>query len=134
MSRTRHSTWLQLHALLGSMWLRKLWVGVLVVRALVLAPAPLAAESAATGATQSLSVEDVLIEGKLYSPQALFIVSRANENFGRDSVLPHYLQLGPSTRPLPYRLRQDVFEASLAALFSVVPDTVSASPASRRSP
>ena len=56
--------------------------------------------------TQSLRVEDVRIEGKLYSPQALFIVSRPEERFRRD-VLSHYLNLEASDRVLPYRLRPE---------------------------
>jgi hypothetical protein len=49
--------------------------------------------------------DDVLIEGKLYSPQALFIVSRTAETFGRDAIVPHTLGLAPSTALAPYRLR-----------------------------
>jgi hypothetical protein len=54
---------------------------------------------------QPLALDAVRIEGKLYSPQALFIVARTPEHFGRDAVVPHYLQHAPALRTLPYELR-----------------------------
>jgi len=74
------------------------------------APAPPKASAppgpAATPARASVIRGDaVLIEGKLYSPQALFIVSRTAETFGRDAIVPHTLDLAPSTALAPYRLR-----------------------------
>lgn len=74
------------------------------------APAPTAAAHPA--GTQAIRVDAVNIEGKLYSPQALFIVSRPAERFERDAVVPHYLQLAPATAALPYRLRPELLRAA----------------------
>jgi hypothetical protein len=57
--------------------------------------------------SQAIRGDDVLIEGKLYSPQALFIVSRTTEAFGRDAVVPHTLRIAPGTAFLPYRLHAE---------------------------
>lgn len=91
----------------------RVWIAIYIARALLISPTSLAAEKGevvASTKSQQLVVDDVLIEGKLYSPQALFIVSRDQEEFGRDSVVPHYLMFSPSTRPVPYRLRRDVLQ------------------------
>jgi hypothetical protein len=88
---------------------RKLWLAAVIVRAMLLVPSALASEAK----TQRLTLDEVQIEGKLYSPQALFVVSRAHEEFGRDAVIPHYLQLGPTTRLLPYRLRDGLLERAV---------------------
>ncbi|UCE02306.1 MAG: hypothetical protein JSW67_13810 [Candidatus Latescibacterota bacterium] len=105
--RTRRSwIWAYRHTLRSSSRERKLWLAVVIVRAMLLVPSALANEAT----TQRLTLDEVQIEGKLYSPQALFVVSRAHEEFGRDAVVPHYLQLGPSTRLLPYRLREALLE------------------------
>ena len=54
---------------------------------------------AATGVvSQAVEAEDVLIQGKLYSPSALFILTRPEESFGRDAVMPHYLNAAPATQ------------------------------------
>ena len=71
-------------------------------------------------ATQSLRADDVRIEGKLYSPQALFIVSRPEERFRRD-VLSHYLNLDASGRVLPYRLRPECLQAQTVVVPTPVP-------------
>ncbi|HZM17098.1 MAG TPA: hypothetical protein VFE28_13935 [Candidatus Krumholzibacteria bacterium] len=78
------------------------------------------ANPVAPPATQSLRAEDVRIEGKLYSPQALFIVSRPEERFGRD-VLSHYLNLDASGRVLPYRLRPECLRAQTAVVPAPAP-------------
>jgi hypothetical protein len=62
---------------------------------------------------QAVRGDQVRIEGKLYSPQALFIVSRPVEQFARDSVVPHTLVLAPTTAFLPYRVRLPAFRDSL---------------------
>ncbi len=111
---------------------RRFGLAVWVLRLLILAPSSLAADP--VGQAKNLSVQDVLIEGKLYSPQALFILSRTVEDFDRHAVLPHYLGRASTTRFLPYRLRGDVFAAALAGQSIVVGDSTIASPVSRRSP
>jgi hypothetical protein len=111
---------------------RRFGLAAWILRLLVLAPSPLAADPAAQA--KNLSVQDVLIEGKLYSPQALFILSRTVEEFDRDAVLPHYLGQTSTVRLLPYRLRGDVFFAALASQAVVVGDSTVVSPVSRRSP
>jgi hypothetical protein len=67
------------------------------------------AETQSPSATASAAVrgDNVLIEGKLYSPQALFIVTRRQEAFGRDAIVPQYLDVRPDAAFLPYRLRAD---------------------------
>jgi hypothetical protein len=92
-----------------------LWVGGIVLRTALLVPAALATEPLPTAPqgppappvpqVQRITGEEVQIEGKLYSPQTLFIVARPRESFGRDAVVPHYLQLVPSPQLLPYQLR-----------------------------
>ena len=78
---------------------RRVGVAIWVLRFMMLTPTPLAADPAgSTTKSQDLRVQDVLIEGKLYSPQALFILSRPAEQFGSEAVLPHYLG-----RRVPYR-------------------------------
>ena len=75
---------------------------------------------------QMLALDAVRIEGKLYSPSALFIASRTPETFGRDAVVPHYLRLATELRTMPYELRPE-FVCS-------APDPVTtATPASRPS-
>lgn len=111
---------------------RRFGLAVWILRVLILAPSSLAADP--VGQATSLSVQDVLIEGKLYSPQALFILSRTVEEFDRDAVLPHYLGRTSTVRLLPYRLRGDVFSAALASQSVVIGDSTVASPVSRRSP
>ena len=87
----------------------------------VSAPVP-ASKSAreATAAAQHLRVGDVRIEGKVYSPQALFIVSRPEDRFDH-AVVPRYLQLEPSARLLPYRLRPEILKTHRAALEGTSP-------------
>lgn len=109
--------------------LRRFGLAAWVLRLLILAPSPLAADDA-----KNLSVQDVLIEGRIYSPQALFILSRTVEVFDRDAVLPHYLGPTSTVRLLPYRLRGDVFFAALASQTVVVGDSTVVSPVSRRFP
>lgn len=90
------------------------------------------AHQATTVPAQALRVGEVLIEGKLYSPQALFILSRPEERFERDVVVPHVLQMQRATTLLPYRLRPEVLAAQRAAL-----DATNSTPAPivpRRSP
>ncbi len=100
---------------------RAQWCAVLacalgVTPALAGTAAPAAPATAAAGAvpppapghgnvTQSVRGDHVRIEGKLYSPQALFVVSRRTEAFGRDAVVPNYLTVQPDAAFLPYRLR-----------------------------
>ncbi len=74
----------------------------------------------ATAAAQHLRVGDVRIEGKVYSPQALFIVSRPADRFDH-AVAPRYLQLEPSARLLPYRLRPEILHTHRAALEGTSP-------------
>lgn len=69
------------------------------------APAPPAAQS------QTIKAENVLIQGKLYSPSALFILTRPQESFGRDVVLPHYLNTTPATGLAASRLQPAVLQA-----------------------
>jgi hypothetical protein len=100
----------------------RIWVSGIVLRTALLVPVALATEpqpsvphvppqapapQVAPGApqVQKITGEEVEIEGKLYSPQTLFIVARPRETFGRDAVVPHYLQLVPSSQLLPYQLR-----------------------------
>jgi hypothetical protein len=64
---------------------------------------------------QSIRGDAVHIEGKLYSPQALFIVSRPAERFGRDAIVPRYLQMTPASAALPYRLRGELLAPSAAS-------------------
>jgi len=109
--------------------LHRLWVGGIALRAALLVPAALATEPVPAAPQvqpappaqpapqvqpppvqpapqlQRITGEEVQIEGKLYSPQTLFIVARPRESFGRDAVVPHYLQLAPSPQLLPYQLR-----------------------------
>ena len=135
--RTRRSlVWAYRHTLRTSLRQRKLWLAVVIVRAMLLAPSAIATEE-----TQRLSVGEVEIEGKLYSPQALFVVSRAQESFGRDAVIPHYLQLGSTSRLLPYRLRIELLERAAHEEDASTRDAASAASASddgqavsRRSP
>jgi hypothetical protein len=63
---------------------------------------------------QRVAGDAVRIEGKLYSPQALFILTRSAESFGRDAIVPHYLQLERGAPTLEYRLRADVLQAAFA--------------------
>jgi hypothetical protein len=65
-------------------------------------------------APQRVAGDAVRIEGKLYSPDALFILTRSGESFGRDAIVPHYLQLERDKPSLEYRLRADVLEAAAA--------------------
>ena len=71
------------------------------------APRAAAPAAAAPARSQAIRGDDVHIEGKLDSPQALFIVSRTTETFGRDAVVPHTLRIVPGTAFLPYRLHSD---------------------------
>jgi hypothetical protein len=80
------------------------------------ASAPPAASAPRTPAlSQSVRGDNVLIEGKLYSPQALFIVTRRTEHFGRDAIVPTYLDVRPDAAFLPYRLRADRLATPAAA-------------------
>jgi hypothetical protein len=84
-------------------------LAILTLGVALCAPRAGAAQTAAqTANKQMLSLDAVRIEGKLYSPQALFIASRAPETFGRDAVVPHYLALAPALRTLPYELRPEL--------------------------
>lgn len=115
MRRTDVARWVRGH--LPSEPYRKLWLTVVVLRALVLAPSVLAEDTApestppAVVKPQKLILEEVRIEGKLYSPQALFIVSRAPESFGRDTVVPHVLRPDVQARLFPFRLNDAMLEA-----------------------
>jgi hypothetical protein len=113
---------------------RRVGVAVWVLRVLLLTPTPLAADTPAPPAkAQELRVQDVLIEGKLYSPQALFILSRPAAAFGTDAVLPHYLGPTATTLLLPYRVRAAVFAAAMAQAPAVAGDSTRALFDSRRS-
>lgn len=127
---SEHVLWLW-RALYGSTRRRKLWLSIIVLRALVLAPSVLADEPAPSSAAkhQKLIVEDVRIEGKLYSPQALFIVTRSDERFGRDTVVPHVLQHNPEARLFPFRS-----ERTLLAAQQEVVRSESAAPAATNTP
>jgi hypothetical protein len=92
--------------------LLRVGVAVWVLRLLIFTPSPLAADEPTP--PQDLRVEDVLIEGKLYSPQAVFILSRPPQAFGSDSVLPHYLGEASMQLFLPYRLHDAVWRAAQA--------------------
>jgi hypothetical protein len=76
---------------------------------------PVAAPAAVTphSGTQSIRVDAVNIEGKLYSPQALFIVSRTAPYFGRDAVVPYTLTIAPSADLAPYRVREQAVRAAV---------------------
>jgi len=86
-----------------------------VVCALVLGLALVPGIAAAAAAAATVRGDKVLIEGKLYSPQALFIVTRRSETFGRDAIVPQYLDLQPQAAFLPYRLRADRADAAVTA-------------------
>jgi len=73
-----------------------------------------------TAAAQHLRLGDVRIEGKVYSPQALFIVSRPADRFDH-AVVPRYLQLDASANLLPYRLRPEILNTQRAALEGSTP-------------
>jgi hypothetical protein len=60
---------------------------------------------------QSVAGEAVRIEGKLYSPQALFILSRPEERWGRDAVVPHWLRFDTA----PASLRSHLHPSPAAA-------------------
>ncbi len=79
-----------------------------------------ASPSAGTAAPQHLRVGDVRIEGKVYSPQALFIVSRPADRFDH-AVVPRYLQLDASANLLPYRLRPEILNTQRTALKGTSP-------------
>ena len=64
---------------------------------------------------QSVRGDHVQIEGKLYSPQALFVMTRRDESFSRDAILPHYLAAPSDATFLPYRLRTEVVTAPVPA-------------------
>jgi len=113
---------------------RRVGVAIWVLRFMMLTPTPLAADPAgSTTKSQDLRVQDVLIEGKLYSPQALFILSRPAEQFGSEAVLPHYLGRSSTTLLVPYRLRADVFSAAMKQAPAVAGDSSVTSFDSRRS-
>lgn len=80
------------------------------------APATSPAAPATSPAAPAAAVrgDNVFIEGKLYSPQALFIVSRRSEVFGRDAIVPQYLDVRPDPAFLPYRLRSERLNAGNA--------------------
>ena len=113
---------------------RRVGVAAWVLRLMMLTPTPLAADPAdGKASAQDLRVTDVLIEGKLYSPQALFILSRPGEQFGSEAVLPHYLGRTSTTLLLPYRVRPEVFSAAMMQALVVESDSTSALVDSRRS-
>jgi hypothetical protein len=100
------------------------------------APGTLGAAAKPPGA-QAIRVDAVHIEGKLYSPQALFIVTRPAESFGRDAIVPAYLTIGADAAALPYRLREPVLEAAgraLAAPATVAPPRPAPTPATAPHP
>jgi len=66
----------------------------------------------ATPPVQSVRGDHVNIEGKLYSPQALFILTRREEAFDRQAIVPQYLERPKDSAFLPYRLRADVLDHS----------------------
>ena len=67
--RERILKWFLQHVLIGSMWQRKLWLGVVVVRALLLAPTPLTAGPPEEEAQPNLSMESLLSEKQTCSPE-----------------------------------------------------------------
>ena len=118
----------------------RIWLAVVIVRAMLVTPAPFAAETPAAApprppaprpapALQSFIADDVLIEGKLYSPQALYIVSRSREDFDRAAIVPHYLVFEPTAGFVPYRVR-----AELLGRTSVSPPRPAASDSTAVSP
>lgn len=64
---------------------------------------------------QAVRGDHVRIEGKLYSPQAVFVMSRRDETFRRDAIVPHYLAAPSGTAFLPYTLRAGVMPAPATA-------------------
>jgi len=120
--------------LFGSVRHRKLWLGVVVLRALVLAPSVLAEESTSVAPKQQkLTLDEVRIEGKLYSPQALFIVTRATERYGHDAVVPHVLQHDPNARLFPFRLDEALLAAKREAVRGASPLPLTTTTPPRRS-
>lgn len=115
---------------------RKLWLGIVVLRAMVLAPSALADEPAPASSVkhQKLTLDEVRIEGKLYSPQALFIVTRATEPFGRDAVVPHFLQHEPNARLFPFRLNDATLAAKRDVVRAEAPLPLTTNTPPRRSP
>jgi len=96
----------------------RVWLSVVIVRTMLVTPAPFAAETPSPAPANSTAVrplpaqsfvaDDVLIEGKLYSPQALYIVSRNLESFDRAAIVPHYLVFEPSSAFVPYCVRPEL--------------------------
>ena len=74
--------------------------------------APVGSAPAAPAPPRSVTGEAVRIEGKLYSPQALFILTRSVEPFGRDAIVPHYLEPAAS---LSYQLCSELLLPPAAA-------------------
>jgi hypothetical protein len=64
---------------------------------------------------QSVRGDHVRIEGKLYSPQALFVMTRRDETFRRDAIVPHYLAAPSGTAFLPYALQAGAVPVPAAA-------------------
>lgn len=107
---------------------RRFGVGVWALRLFLLVPSPLAADAPVPA--QELRVEDVHIEGRLYSPQAVFIVSRPAEAWGRDAVLPHHLGAASTWMFLPYRLQPQAYTGALSRSLAVVGSDAEGAPSS----
>ena len=113
------------------LWLALAGTALAAPRPVLTSPsAASAADSAAS--PQHLRVGDVRIEGKVYSPQALFIVSRPADRFDH-AVVPRYLQLEASEKLLPYRLRSEILDTHRAVLEGTSPTQLPAE-SPRRSP
>jgi hypothetical protein len=65
--------------------------------------------------TQAVRGDAVQIEGKLYSPQAVYLLNRTAPHFGRDAVVPHTLVIGATTDLAPYRVRAGAVDAARPA-------------------
>jgi hypothetical protein len=117
----------------------RIWLAVVIVRAMLVTPAPFAAETPPAAppkptaprpaaALQSVVADDVLIEGKLYSPQALYIVSRNLERFDRAAIVPHYLVFEPTAGFLPYRVRAELLGRPTVSPRTAASDSTAVSP------
>jgi hypothetical protein len=115
----------------------RIWLAVVIVRAMLVTPAPFAAETPAPAAkpaaprpvpAQSIVADDVLIEGKLYSPQALYIVSRNLEPFDRAAIVPAYLVIEPSPAFVPYCVRPELLGRISVSPRTAASDSTAVSP------
>jgi len=88
-----------------------LWGGLVAMALPVVATTPAPAVATPASNKQVVKAEDVLIQGKLYSPSALFILTRPTETFERDAVVPHYLDATPVAQLAGSQLRPAVLQA-----------------------